>query len=214
MNDRASGSGGMASRWPKGPFPERYRFGAVEARLASSWSDDDATRLAPITDGLALLPPHDPWLRLYCSSALSDEAWHASLRERARELGATAFVWIPSARERRESDPATARDVIGIVPTLDLVDAVSAVGVAGPNHGIGLPAIVRFLVTLRTFGRSEVEAMGEDAIVIRYVPRADDPTARVAERVLKICPPLARTSSAEAVAAQMREHGRIRMDFA
>lgn len=204
----------MTPRWPKGPFPERYRFDAVEARLASAWSDEVCMRLAPITAGFALLPPHDPWLRVFGTSALHDEAWHAALRSRATELGATAFVWIPSARARREADPSTTRDAIGLVPTSDVIDAVSAVGVAGPNHGIGMPAIVRFLVTLRSFGRFEIEAMGEDAIVLRYEPRSDDALARVAERVLKICPPLARTSTVEAVVAQVREHGRIRMDWA
>jgi hypothetical protein len=165
-----------------------------------------------LTD-LTLVPPHDPWLRVLASNARHEAAWHDALRARAVELGATAFRWIAPARERRAAmEPTT--EVIGIVPTADVVDAVSAVGVAGPNHGIGMPAIVRFLVTLRSFGRYEIEAMGEDAIVIRYAPKSDEALARVADRVLHLCPPLARSSTAEAIASSIRARGRLEMDWA
>lgn len=203
----------MPLRWPKGPFPERYRFGAVEARLASAWHAEDDVRLSPLLAGLTLVPPHDPWVRVYTTSERHDDAWHDALRARATELGATAFRWIAPARERRDAAEPSA-DAIGIVPTTDVVDAVSAVGIAGPNHGIGMPAIVRFLVTLRSFGRYEIEAMGEDAIVLRYTPKSDEALARVADRVLHLCPPLARSSSTEAIASSMRARGRLEMDWA
>jgi hypothetical protein len=202
---------GSLPRWPKGPFPERYRFAAVQARLGAGWDAERAQALASLVGGLEALGPDDPWVRLY---RLRDEGAvdRRALRTSARERGLTAFDWIAPARARR--DGAAPEGVVGFAPSGDLVEAVSAVGVAGPMHGIGLPAVVRFLVTLRSFARHDVLAMGEDCLVLELAPRDEDALVRVAERVLRICPPLARSSTADEVAHTVRDTGILRMDWA
>ena len=203
---------GTTPRWPKGPFPERYRFAAVEARLGGAWSDDRLHALDAIARAHALAPigPEDPWVRLF--RVPSEGHDDVALRASAREHGLTAFVWIAPARTRRD---ATAEErVVGVVPSSDLVEAVTAVGVAGPVHGIGMPAIVRFLVTLRSFARYDLGAMGEDCLELGLTPRDEEALARIAERVLRICPPLARSQSAEAVANTIRTTSVLRMDWA
>jgi hypothetical protein len=206
---------GMMARWPKGPFPERYRFPAVEARLAGGWSDERERALAGLVTafGLEAVGPEDPWVRLF-RVARPEGLELRALRTAATDAGLTAFAWIASARARREAATLTDEPVVGLAPSADLVEAVSAVGVAGPVHGIGMPAIVRFLVTLRSFGRYEIPAMGEDCLELELTPRDEESLGRVAERVLRICPPLARTRSAEDVAADVRTTGLLRMDWA
>jgi hypothetical protein len=204
---------GVMPRWPTGPFPERYRFPAVEARLRGAWSHDREGALAALVSAFGLEPlgPEDPWVRLFrVSHAETFEV--RSLRAAATDAGLTAFDWVAPARVRRGGSP---RDcVVGITPGTDLVEAVTAVGVAGPVHGIGMPAVVRFLVTLRSFGRYDVRAMGEDFLELELTPRDEESLSRVAERVLRICPPLARARSAEELAAKVRSTGLLRMDWA
>lgn len=205
---------GMTPRWPKGPFPERYRFAAIEARLATAW--DDPARQA-LLDSLARAGLvsrtgwDDPWLRLFDAPAVEDARLEA-LRDEATRASATLFVWSPPARARRDAD--TTQRVLGVVPTPDPADALAAVGVAGPHHGIGLPAIVRFVVTLRSFARFAIEEMGEDRLVLAL--RANDATslARIAERVRHLCPPLAKRTSAEAIARDLETSGRLVLDWA
>ncbi|MBX7194899.1 MAG: DUF4253 domain-containing protein [Sandaracinaceae bacterium] len=204
---------GMTPRWPKGPFPERYRFPAVEARLAHGWSTEREEAYRSLVLGLDPVGPEDPWVRLVRVPDPSRRAERfRALRARAKELELVAFAWIAPARARR--DGLDAQDVLGVVPTSDPVDAVSATGVAGPVHGIGMPAIVRFLVTLRSFGAFEILAMGEDCLELAFEAKNDEALARVAERVLRICPPLARRESAEALAVRVRETSLLRMDWA
>lgn len=204
---------GTTPRWPKGPFPERYRFAMVEARLVDAWAEPRRAALLVELEsgGLTALGPEDPWVRLFAWPDDRDAAELARIRLRAREAGATAFVW---CAPRKERDVARSHGVIGLVPSAEPAEAISAIGVAGPIHGIGLPALVRFLVTLRSFGRFEIEAMGEDRLELSLVPKDEVALQRVAERVLHLCPPLARTSSADAVAHGIRESGRLVMDWA
>jgi len=204
---------GMQPRWPKGPFPERYRFAAVESRLANAWSEPRRAALLGelASAGLVSAGPDDPWVRLFELPANGAESAIEELRARAREAGATAFVWCPPRKER---ELASLRPVIGLVPSAEPAEAISAVGVAGPLHGIGLPALVRFLVTLRSFARFEIQAMGEDRLELSLTARDEPTLERIAERVLHLCPPLARRSSAEAVARDIRETGRLVMDWA
>jgi hypothetical protein len=56
--------------------------------------------------------------------------------------------------------------------------------------------------------------MGEDCLVLELAPRDEDALVRVAERVLRICPPLARSSTADEVAHTVRDTGILRMDWA
>jgi hypothetical protein len=204
---------GTMPRWPKGPFPERYRFPAVEARLQGAWSAERESALAALVSrfGLEATGPEDPWVRLF-RVARPESLEARARRVAATEAGLTAFEWIAPARVRR--DATTLALVVGIAPRSDLVEAVTAVGVAGPVHGIGMPAVVRFLVTLRSFGRYEVRAMGEDCLELELTARDEESLARVAERVLRICPPLARAESADEVASTVRASGVLRMDWA
>lgn len=200
---------GTMPRWPKGPFPERYRFPVVEARLATAWSTREEA-FAELVQGLEPLGPEDPWLRL--RRAPDDTTPRDALRQQAAEAAITAFTWIAPARTRGQDSDAPS--VVGFVPTADLVDAVTAVGVAGPLHGIGMPAIVRFLVTLRTFAAFEIAAMGEDCLELALRPKSDDALTRISERVLRICPSLARRADAASVAASIRESARLRLEWA
>lgn len=204
---------GMAPRWPKGPFPERYRFAAVEARLVAAWTDPRRAALWTelMSEGLVSVGPEDPWVRLFHVPDASGSTALASLRARALEAGATAFEWCPPRKERESTSASV---VLGLVPSAEPAEAISAMGVAGPIHGIGLPALVRFLVTLRTFARFEIQAMGEDRLELTLVARDEPTLERIAERVLHLCPPLARRSSAAAVASDIRESGRLVMDWA
>lgn len=205
---------GALPRWPKGPFPERYRFGVVEARLRDAWEEPARVALlARLTDdGLTLLEGEDdPWLRLFALPSREgrvDEDALALVRTLAREASCLAFAWCAPARERGRG-----AGVVGVVPTSDPVDALSAVGVAGPNHGIGMPALVRFLVTLRSFARVELVAMGEDRLELALDPASEEALSRIAERVTHLCPPLARTSDPVAIAASIRESGRLVLDW-
>jgi hypothetical protein len=208
---------GALPRWPKGPFPERYRFGVVEARLRGAW--DDPLRVALLArlarEGLAPVEGEDdPWLRLFAPRAEGPDGEAAgralaAARELAKGAACLAFAWGPPARERARGESG----VVGVVPTADPVDALSAVGVAGPKHGIGMPALVRFLVTLRSFARFEIVVMGEDRLELTLATTSEEALARVAERVTHLCPPLARRSDPTAIAATIRETGLLVLDW-
>jgi hypothetical protein len=205
---------GTLRRWPKGPFPERYRFAAIEARLATAW-DEPARRALLATVAAAGVTPfstwHDPWLHLFEASAL-ETAREQALREEAARASSTLFVWSPPARARREPGPRPR--VLGLVPTADPADALGAVGVAGPTHGIGMPAIVRFVVTLRSFADYAIEEMGEDRLVLRLRPRDPSSLPRIAERMTHLCPPLARRASVDEIADALAMSGRLVLDWA
>lgn len=201
-------------RWPKGPFPERYRFAAVEARLEHAWDEPDRKAFFARLEakGFELLEPRDPWVRVVRSPDLTT---FASLRDEAQAARCTAFLWVLPGRTRAASHRLhdEVGRLLGVVPTEDLVDAVSAVGVAGPSHGIGLSTVVRFLVTLRSFARFGVDAMGEDRLDLDIAAKNELAAERIAERVLRICPPLARQASRQDVVEMIRR-GRLSMDWA
>lgn len=166
-----------APRWPKGPFPEKYRWAAVEARLAGAWEPR-----AGALDALGLAPRagwDDPYVRLFEGDDL------AAARAALAEQDLFAFRWRGSERAGTAGERA-----IGVVPSRDPIVAVIAVGVAGPQHGIGTAALVRFLAVLRAFAAWEIEELGEDALTMRIVPASDDAGLRIAERARQICPPL------------------------
>jgi hypothetical protein len=201
-------------RWPKGPFPERYRFAAIEARLATAWDAPARRALLDALGAEGLVPVdgwEDPWLRLFEAGALA-RARLGALRDAAADVATTLFVWSPPARSRRVAPDRTL--VLGVVPTADPADALGAVGVAGPIHGIGMPAIVRFVVTLRSFASFEIEEMGEDRLVLTL--RAKDPghLPRIAERMTQLCPPLAKRAHVEELARELEASGRLVLDWA
>ncbi len=165
------------SGWPKGPFPEKWAFPVVEKRLASAW--DEPTR---------------------------HQAWHALLASGAVHLAPLDDLYVrafsgaePSAVEALEAAGITvfdhaaqgARPIEGAkvaLPTLDLFDALVALGVAGPHHGIGNRAIVRFLVQARAFATITIETAGEDLLILRLHAKGPDAAALLAERLPHIAP--------------------------
>lgn len=198
-------------RWPKGPFPERYRFPAVEARLEGAWASREEA-MASLTASLEPFGPSDPWVRLFRASERADAEALASIAERARGVGVTAFSWMPSRKTRGEGAPRA--DVIGFVPTIDPPDAVSAFGVAGLAHGISMAAIVRFLAALPGFASFRVVRMGEEFLALALTPKNDDSLLRIAHRVRHVCPPLARAEDVSPIVDAVRATGLLEMDWA
>ncbi len=202
----------LPPRWPKGPFPEKYRFDAVESRLRGAWAGVGATdaigRIA--SRGLTPYPGHeDPYLRLFVAR---DGIDLAAVRAELAGLPVFAFRLAVSARDDLVTDAHG--DVLGLVASADPIDAVVAVGTAGPRHGIGTAAIVRFLATLRTFARWLPEEIGEERLRVSIEPREEDGALRIGERVLKICPPLVRADvSAETLADRIRTRGDLDLDW-
>jgi hypothetical protein len=200
-------------RWPKGPFPEKYRFDPVEARLRGAWAGFGAAEaLGKIAaSGLAPHPEHeDPYLRLFIAPLGGLDV--AAVRAELAGLPVLAFRFATSARDDLVTDAKGV--VLGLVASTDPIDAVVAVGTAGPRHGIGTAAIVRFLATLKTFARWTPEEIGEERLRLSVVPREEDAVLRIAERVLKICPPLVRANvSAESLAERMRVGGDLELDW-
>jgi hypothetical protein len=182
----------VSLRWPKGPFPEKYNFDRVTARVDGAWLKPEcADYLARCTRIWSELDPnHDPWLHLFRITL--DEAAFDAEYALAQEAGVTLFRWCAPGKVRRAAmqEERTLPDVIGIVPTRDVVDALSIVGASGPHYGIGMAAIVRFLVALRSFVAPRILELGEDRLALG-VPGLDDNHAlRVAYRVFDLCLPL------------------------
>ncbi len=198
-------------RWPKGPFPERYRFAAVEARLEARWGDREQA-LRSLTSGLTPFGPDDPWVRLFLEPPTLSASDRRTLSRRAREEAMTVFAWVAPRRERREGAPQPA--VLGFVPATDPPDAVSAVGVAGLAHGIGLAAIVRFLAALPAFAPFEIARMGEDYLALSLTPKSDEALLRVAYRARLVCPPLAEEEDITRLVEALRTTGSLVMDWA
>lgn len=188
-----------APRWPKGPFPEKYRWATVEARLIGAW---DARPGA--LDALGLAPREgwdDPYVKLFEGDDLP--AARAALTEHE----VFAFRWRGSERAGTAGERA-----IGVVPARDPIVAVIAVGVAGPQHGIGTAALVRFLAVLRAFAAWEIEELGEDALTMKLVPHSEDATLRIAERARQICPPLV-AIEAPALAERIAREQRLSIEY-
>jgi hypothetical protein len=200
-------------RWPKGPFPEKYRFDAVEARLRGAWAGlgaaDALGRLAAL--GLTAHPRHeDPYVRLFVGPEGAIDL--GSARAEIAGLPVFAFGFAVSGRDDVVTDASGA--ILGVVASTDPIDAVVAVGTAGPRHGIGTAAITRFLATLKTFARWQPEEIGEERLRISLTPKEEDGAQRIAERVLKICPPLVRSGvSAESLAERIRTQRDLDLDW-
>lgn len=192
-----------APRWPKGPFPERYRWAAVEARLVGAWDARGAAIAALEARGMtARAGWDDPYVRLF-TGALD----LAGARAAVAEHDVFAFRWQGSERAGTGGEHA-----IGLVPSRDPIVAAIAVGVAGPQHGIGTAAIVRFLVALRSFAALDIEEIAEDAIGMRIVPHGPDAALRIAERVRHVCPPMTAVAAEELADRMVREE-RLRVAY-
>lgn len=196
-------------RWPKGPFPEKYRARPVHERLAGAWDTEHAVRALALAASLGLSPhPRhaDPYVRLF--APFSDEALDA-LRAAP---GITAFRWAFGTRDdtlREDEGP-----LLSIVATADAVEALVLVGTSGPTHGIGSAAVARFLTTLRSFSRYRIETLGEERIELSITPRDEEAAALVADRMRHVCPPIARAHPSDAgPIVQALLGGRFVMDW-
>lgn len=178
----------VSLRWPKGPFPEKYNFDRVTARVDGAWlTPECADYLARCTRTWSEVDRgHDPWLHLFAVS-LDRDALDAEYAI-AQEAGVTLFRWCAPGKIRR-IEP-NQRAVVGIVPTRDVVDALSIVGASGPHYGIGMAAIVRFVVSLRSFATPRILELGEDRLEL-FLPHLEELYAqRIAYRVFDLCLPL------------------------
>jgi hypothetical protein len=190
-------------RWPKGPFPEKYRGRAVHDRLASAWSRlDSVAALDRVRElGLVAHPRHsDPLVKLFVG-VMSDELTALA--------GVTAIAWLPSTRDdvvRADDGP-----MVVLLPSADPIEALVLVGIGGPQYGIGNAAIARFLTTLRSFARYRIEAIGEERIELSITPRDESAARLIADRMRHVCPPLMRTSI-EALTIELAA-GRFVLDF-
>lgn len=193
-------------RWPKGPFPEKYRCRAVHDRFAGAWTTDACIAALERTRALGLTPhPHhaDPYVRLFVGA--SDETIEAM----RNVPGVTAFRWAFGTRD----DRVTAREgsLLGLAPTPDPIEALVLVGVSGPTLGIGTAAVARFLTTLRSFARYRLEVLGEERIELSITPKSEDAARLIADRMRHVCPTLARLE-VEPIARELMA-GRFVMDF-
>jgi hypothetical protein len=186
-------------RWPKGPFPEKYRFATAEPRLIGAWDDARRAAVPAILAGLGLALDEayeDPYLRRYVGEGAID---------------------LPAVRAALAGCEVIAfrhRDALGVVATGDPIDAVIAVGVAGPEEGTGLPTVVRFLLMLRGFARWDIEALEDDRIAMVIAPKSAEHALRIAERVLEICGPLARSGAdAQTLARRMIDSARLEISW-
>ena len=200
-------------RWPKGPFPERYRWDPVAERLKDAWSEPRrAAALARLLEG-GWTPDasyEDPWVRVLRPKSSDPEpspdpehspepALDSLFAELAMD-GITAFRWDPP-----QGEPATP-GAIALVASDDPVDAIVAVGVSGPRHGVGVAALVRYTVAIRGLTRFGIHTAGEERVVLSLDPPTELVRLRIAERALRVCPPLGRTGiSIEALAASIAE---------
>lgn len=176
-----SGGPPKKSGWPKGPFPEKWAFPVVEKRLASAW--DEPARAAAwqvlLASGAVRLPPTDDLYVRVFSGAEPDAV------EALKAAGITVFD------HAAEGARVVAAAKVAL-PTLDLFDALVALGVAGPHHGIGNRAIVRFLVQARAFASIRVETAGEDLLILRLHAKGPDAAALLVERLPHIAPTVRR----------------------
>lgn len=189
--------------WPKGPFPERYTARAVLGRLERAWDEPGraaaVARLAAL--GTAAHPVHrDALVRVVVGPTTLEAA-----RSALEGTSVTAFRWRSGVLDdRMGAEPAGER--IGLVPSADPIDALSAVGVASPRHGIGTAALVRFVTTLRSLAPgTRIDALAEDAIELALPPLGGALALRVASRACALCAPLAARGTAEALATALTQ---------
>lgn len=167
------------SRWPKGPFPDKWSFGNVEKRLEGAWDARAEAWDQLIASGAERLPPLDDiYIRVFHGG--SDEAVTT-----LRDAGCTVHGW---------SEPSASGPEDGLMvalPTADRFDALVALGVAGPHWGIGNRAIIRFLIQARAFSSFEVIAGGEDLLVLQMRAKNRDDADLLSERLVQLVPLLA-----------------------
>jgi hypothetical protein len=195
-------------RWPKGPFPEKYRCRAVHDRFADAWSTEAGHAAMEAARALGLAPhPHhtDPYVRLFLGAS------DAALEAMRTVPGVTAFQWAFGTRDDRVR--ASDGPVLGLAPTPDPIEALVLVGVSGPTLGIGTAAIARFLTTLRSFSRYRLEVLGEERIELSITPKSEDAARQIADRMRHVCPPLGRAHPELAPIVAELMGGRFVMDF-
>lgn len=196
-------------RWPKGPFPEKFRGPAVLARLAHAWDEPAprAAEAAAIAAGWSRHPCYDdPFVALFVGGPA------ASIDALRAHEGVTFAPWAFGAKD----DVVVASDgaVLALLPTADAIEAAMLVGTSGPRHGIGSAAIARFLVTLRSFARTSLVSLGEEYLEMTIAPRDAATALLIADRMRHVCPPLARAhATPEPIAAELMA-GRLVMDWA
>ncbi|MCS6858110.1 MAG: hypothetical protein NZM37_10405 [Sandaracinaceae bacterium] len=198
--------------WPKGPFPERYRFAQVALRLDQGWTEGRKEALGWLMQKWKARPFafEDPWLRLVEIDGPCPIPRLREMQKEGEKEGLFVFLWIPYGKARGTGDGGLR---LGVVPTRDPLDAVSAVGVAGPHQGIGLMGVLRFLLMLRHFGPWHIDAMGEDAIELELIPNDALAAMRVADRAIVLCPALAQRESRESLAQALLSSHRLRLDW-
>ena len=195
-------------RWPKGPFPEKYRCRAVHDRFTNAWtSDAGVSALARAAElGLAAHPRHDdPYVRLFTNAS------EAALDAMRLEPGVTAFRWAFGTRDDLVLE--SEGPMLGLAPTPDTIEALVLVGVSGPQQGIGTTAVARFLTTLRSFSKYRLEVLGEERIELSISPRDLAAANLIADRMREVCPPLARAHADVGPIVSEIVAGRFVMDW-
>jgi hypothetical protein len=130
-----------------------------------------------------------------------------SLRNKTSAEPIFVFEWLPP-------EPIDGPIKIGAVASADPIDAAVAMGVAGPQQGIGTAAVVRFLLALRAYAEYSIEALGDDFVRLEISPRDENAAIAVAERVLELCKGMARSgTSAETLVARMMNDHVLELDW-
>jgi hypothetical protein len=184
--------------WPKGPFPEKWTFAAVEKRLAGAWDEPGRRRAwdALLSSGATPLEPTDDrFVRAFEGGTLE-----------ARDALAAAGV---SVFEHAGPGAEILPGAYVALPTGDLFDALVALGVAGPHHGIGNRTIVRFLVQARPMAAFRVHVAGEDFLELEMKATGEESAALLADRLPHVAPNVDR----EGLAERLREGTRLRLDW-
>lgn len=179
----------MLPAWPKGPFPEKYTARAVHARLEGAW--DDEVRRAAVARVRALgLVPH-PAQRDPITMVFLGEAELEVVRVALAGAPVTAFAWRAGNGDDR-SQAERGASAIALCPSADPIDALVAIGVASPQHGIGTAALVRFVTTLRGVAHDVcIDELAEDGLVLALTPKSAEAARRIAVRARELCAPLA-----------------------
>lgn len=167
---------GEPAGWPKGPFPEKWGFQAVEKRLEGAWNAARERAWAELlASGATALDPLDD---LYVRPFIGGDA---AAIEALKSAGCVVFGHAASGARILEGARV-------VVPTTDVLDALVVIAVAGPHHGIGNRAIVRFLVQARAFATFEVQVVGEDLLVLVLSAKNEEGARLCADRLPHIAP--------------------------
>jgi hypothetical protein len=184
--------------WPKGPFPEKWTFAAVERRLKGAWDEPARQEAwqALLASGAAPVPPTDDlYARPFAGG--TDEARAALL-----QAGCTVF-------EHAEPGARAVPGAFVALPAHDVFDALVALGVAGPHHGIGNRTIVRFLLQARPMARFAVRVAGEDLLELDLQASGEESASLLAERLPHVAPTIERAELRE----RLLQGTRLRLDY-